>query len=203
MTNVILNCIIKKKEGEKLEIINKKSDKELFEAFLNGNNDALNVLMLKYRKNLTNFVMIYVKNLETAEDIVQDSFVYIIINKSEYDFKYSFKTYLYTIAKSRALNYLKREKRKILIESDISNFIESDFTIENNIVTKENTKVLLEAIKKLPQKYQDVISLYYFEEFKYKEISKILNYSISKTKMSIHRAKKTLEKILKEDYKYE
>ena len=203
MTNVILNCIIKKKEGEKLEIINKKSDKELFEAFLNGNNDALNVLMLKYRKNLTNFVMIYVKNLETDEDIVQDSFVYIIINKSEYDFKYSFKTYLYTIAKSRALNYLKREKRKILIESDISNFIESDFTIENNIVTKENTKVLLEAIKKLPQKYQDVISLYYFEEFKYKEISKILNYSISKTKMSIHRAKKTLEKILKEDYKYE
>ena len=43
----------------------------------------------------------YVKNIEIAEDIAQDSFMYMIINKVEYDFKYSFKTYLYTIAKSR------------------------------------------------------------------------------------------------------
>ena len=65
--------------------------------------------------------MTYVKNIEIAEDIAQDSFMYMIINKVEYDFKYSFKTYLYTIAKSRALNYLKREKRTIYVEDAILN----------------------------------------------------------------------------------
>ena len=48
-----------------------------------------------------------------------------------------------------------------------------------------------------------VIYLYFFQGFKYKEISKILNQSISKTKMAIHRAKKLLEKYLKEDDNYE
>ena len=75
--------------------------------------------------------------------------------------------------------------------------------LENNFIIKENYKVLIKTIKKLKKDYQMVIYLYFFQGFKYKEISKILNQSISKTKMAIHRAKKLLEKYLKENDNYE
>ena len=94
------------------ETIDKQTDEALYKDFLLGNKEAFNELIIRYRKLLTDFIMYYIKNNDIAEDIAQDSFLYMIINKKEYDFKYSFKTYLYTIAKSRTLNYLKKRKEK-------------------------------------------------------------------------------------------
>lgn len=188
---------------ETCETTNGKSDIELYKLFLKGDNDAFNYLIIKHRKMLTNFIMAYVKNIEIAEDIAQDSFMYMIINKVEYDFKYSFKTYLYTIAKSRALNYLKREKRTIYVEDAILNNVNLEGNIENEFIIKENYNALIKTIKKLKNEYQIVIYLYYFQGFKYKEICKILNQSMPKTKMAIHRAKKLLEKFVKEDNNYD
>lgn len=152
---------------------------------------------------LTNFIKAYVKDTETAEDIAQDSFMYMIVNKVEYDFKYSFKTYLYTIAKSRALNYLKRAKQTISVEDIIDNNVNPEGNAENEIIIRENYNALVRTIRKLNRNQQIVIYLYYFQGFKYKEISRILNQSMSKTKMTIHRAKKLLEKFLKEDDNYD
>ena len=188
---------------ETCETTNGKSDIELYKLFLKGDNDAFNYLIIKHRKMLTNFIMTYVINIEIAEDIAQDSFMYMIINKVEYDFKYSFKTYLYTIAKSRALNYLKREKRTIYVEDAILNNVNLEGNIENEFIIKENYNALIKTIKKLKNEYQIVIYLYYFQGFKYKEICKILNQSMPKTKMAIHRAKKLLEKFVKEDNNYD
>ena len=188
---------------ETCETTNGKYDIELYKLFLKGDNDAFNYLIIKHRKMLTNFIMTYVKNIEIAEDIAQDSFMYMIINKVEYDFKYSFKTYLYTIAKSRALNYLKREKRTIYVEDAILNNVNLEGNIENEFIIKENYNALIKTIKKLKNEYQIVIYLYYFQGFKYKEICKILNQSMPKTKMAIHRAKKLLEKFVKEDNNYD
>lgn len=188
---------------ETFEAINQKSDIELYKLFLKGDNEAFNKLIIKHRKMLTSFIMAYVKDIEIAEDIAQDSFMYMIINKVEYDFKYSFKTYLYTIAKSRALNYLKKSKRTINIEDVINNNVNLEVNIENEFIIKENYDALIKTIKKLKKKYQIVIYLYYFQGFKYQEICKILNQSMSKTKMAIHRAKKLLKKYLKEDNNYD
>lgn len=188
---------------ETCESTDRKSDIELYKLFLNGDKEAFNQLIIRHRKMLTNFIMTYVKDIEIAEDIAQDSFMYMIINKVEYDFKFSFKTYLYTIAKSRALNYLKKAKRTIYVEDVIDNYVNLEANIECEFIVKENYNALIKTIKKLKKDQQIVIYLYYFQGFKYKEICKILNQSMSKTKMSIHRAKKLLEKFLKEDDNYD
>ena len=185
------------------ESINEQSDSDLYKQFLLGDREAFNLLMIRHRQSLTNFIMYYVRKIEIAEDIAQDSFLYIIINKKDYDFKFSFKTYLYTIAKSRALNYLKREKKQIsLNDIDIDNFV-SELNVEDEVINNVNRKQILSTIKKLKKDYQIIIFLYYFQNFKYKEISEILNISMSKTKMSLNRAKKNIKKILKEEGKYD
>ena len=185
------------------EVLNKKSDPDLYKEFLLGNRDAFNLLMIRHRKALTNFIRYYVKNVEIAEDIAQDSFLYIIINKKYYDFKFSFKTYSYTIAKSRALNYLKREKKTIpLTDIDIDNFV-SELNVEDEVINNVDREQIISAIRTLKKDYQIIVYLYYFQNFKYKEISEILNISMSKTKMSLNRAKKNIKKILKEEKKHD
>ena len=144
--------------------------------------------------------MKYVKKLEVAEDIVQDSFVYMLINKVDYDFKYSFRTYIYTIAKSRTLNYLKNKSKVVSMEDVLTEkYYDEEINIEEIYIKKEEREKIQKAIKKLKKDYQIVIYLYDFQGFKYREISEILNQSISKTKMMIHRAKKQLKNILKEE----
>ena len=179
--------------------IENQSDIKLYRDFLNGNNEAFNTLIIKYRKQLVLFIMKYVRSLEVAEDIAQDSFLYMIVNKVDYDFKYSFKTYIYTIAKSRTMNYLKNNSKVIFMSDTPQDNYNKSVEIEEEYIRKEKNENLQKAIRKLQKEYQVVIYLYDFQGFKYKEISEILNQSMSKTKMMIHRAKKKLEKILKEE----
>lgn len=182
--------------------LDEKSDQELYLAFLRSDNEAFNMLVRKYRKSLISFIIKYVKNIEIAEDLAQDTFVYMLINKKEYDFKYTFKTYLYTIAKSRAINYLKKEKRKIIFDESymLDNDIKlSEENLETTLMKKENYKILYKALKNLKQDYRLAIYLADFQGFKYEEIGRILNKTLPQTKMLIHRARKALKKLLKKE----
>ncbi len=156
--------------------------------------------MDKYIESVIYFINKFVKNIDVAEDLAQDVFVYILINKKEYDFKYSLKTYLYTIGKYRAFNYLKREKRIIHLNDDIYT---DGSEIDDIVFKKEKNKNLKEAINKLNDEQSTVVFLADIEELSYKEICKILGISMPKLKSLIYRARKKLKVILlKEEAKY-
>ncbi len=177
-----------------------KEDVKLYNEFISGSNEAFEKIIDKYKTNLIYFIQRYVKSADIAEDISQDVFVYILINRKEYDFKYSLKTYLYTIGKSRALNYLKREKN--ILSIDKVNLYDDD--LEEKIFFRERTANLKKAINKLSSEHQTAIYLVDIEELQYKDICKILNKSLPQVKMLIHRARKKLEYILSEEVvKYE
>lgn len=176
-----------------MEIAKAKADIKLYNEFLNGDNESFNEIMRIYRKELIYFIMKFVHNFDIAEDLAQDTFLYMIINKKEYDFKYEFKTYIYTIARCRAINYLKKQKK--IVNFDEAYMQEEDYLeIEGNIINEEKQKEILELIKKLKYEYQVAIYLRDFQEFQYKEISKILNKTVPQVKMLIHRARKSLKK---------
>lgn len=141
------------------------------------------------------------KNIDIAEDIAQDVYVYILIHKEKYDFNYSLKTYLFTIAKSKTLNYLKREKRIIQInENDVYDLQE----LEEKVFLNERKSNLKEAINSLKPEYQRAVYLADIEELSYREIGQIMNKSESGIKILIHRARKSLEQaVRKEAEKYE
>ena len=99
------------KKEFKLVLMNLDEDKILYKEFLDGNMEAFEKLTTKYKTNLTYFIYKYVKNEEIAEDIYQDIIIYLLSKKEIYNFKYSFKTFLYIIAKSRALNYIREQNK--------------------------------------------------------------------------------------------
>ncbi len=87
-----------------------EEDKKLYKEFLAENSEAFNAIISKYEKNLIYFITRHVKDIDVAQDIYQDTVMYLLEHKEKYDDKYSLKSYLYLIAKSRTINYLNSKK---------------------------------------------------------------------------------------------
>jgi len=189
---------IKDEGGYEME---EKTDKQLYKEFLLGNKESFEKIVIKHKDAIIYFIQRYVKSIDIAEDLAQDVFVYILIHKKNYKFEYSLKTYLYTIAKSKALNYIKRENRIVAIDE---NQFEDLQELEEKVFRNERAENLKRAIQKLKIEYQNAIYLADIEELSYKEIGHILNKTVGSVKVLIYRARKALEKIvIEEGYKYE
>ena len=174
----------------------KDLDIKLYNEYLNGEKSAFELLYNKYNDKIKYFVYNIVKDYQKAEDITQDVFIYVLQNKIKQG--YTFKYYIYLVAKSRAYNYISMEKRRTEINEEyILNGLEQIEQDVANIVTKnEKRKEILSAINMLDDRYKNAIYLVKIEELTYQETAQILGESIQNVKNLIHRGKKELKKIL-------
>ena len=113
-------------------------DMKLYKEYLNGDTKAFELLYLKYKDRIKYFVYNIVKDYEKAEDITQDTFVYVLNNKVKEDS--SFKCYLYMIAKSRAVNHLNKETKKHKIEEYLIKTNEQTSGDVLEIIAKQDEK---------------------------------------------------------------
>ena len=174
----------------------KDLDIELYNEYLDGNKEAFETLYNKYEKKIQYFIYNIVKDYQKAEDITQDVFIYVMQNRIKQG--YTFKYYIYLVAKSRAYNHINTEKNRIKINeqyfSNESDQVEQDVA---DIVTRnEKRKEILNAINMLDDKYKNVIYLVKIEELTYRETAQILGMSVQNVKNLIHRGKKELYRIL-------
>ena len=174
----------------------KDLDKKLYNDYLNGEKETFEILYNKYKNKIEYFIYNIVKDYQKAEDIAQETFIYVIQHKMRENS--SFKYYIYLVARSKALNYINVEKRRNEItEKYLANDneqIEKD--VLDIITAEENKKELLESIELLDKRYKNAIYLVNIEGLSYEETSKILGETLQNTKNLIHRGKKQLRKIL-------
>ena len=117
----------------------KDLDTKLYNEYLNGEKDAFELLYNKYNEKITYFIYNIVKDYQKAEDITQDVFIYVWKNRIKDG--YTFKYYIYLVAKSRAYNYINMEKRRTEInEENFSNEVQQIDQDVAEIVTKNETK---------------------------------------------------------------
>ena len=174
----------------------KDLDIKLYNEYLDGNKEAFELLYNKYKEKIQYFIYNIVKDYQKAEDITQDTFVYVMQNKIKEG--YTFKYYIYLVAKSRAYNYINTEKKRTEINETYVlhefNSIEQDVA---DIVTKnEKQKEIINAINMLEDRYKNTIYLTQIEKLTYKETAQILGESVQNVRNLIHRGKKELRKIL-------
>ena len=175
-----------------------KDDKILYKEFLNGNKRAFEELMEKYRNNLIYFITRYIKNIENAEDIYQDIIIYILENPAYYNFEYSFKTYLYIMAKSRTLDFIKKEN-KVSSTDDINFELEDEKMLEEIILTQERKRKIQSVMNKMLPEYQLVIYLTQIECLSYKDTALIMNKKESQIKTLSFNARKKLRQLMLEE----
>ena len=174
----------------------KDLDIKLYNEYLDGEKGAFELLYNKYKDKIQYFVYNIVKDYQKAEDITQDVFIYVMQNKIKEG--YTFKYYIYLVAKSRAYNQINMEKRRTEINEEyILNGAEQVGQDVADIVTKnEKRQEIIKAIDMLDDRYKNAIYLVKIEELTYQETAQILGESIQNVKNLIHRGKKELRKIL-------
>ena len=176
-------------------------DKERYKRFINGDVKGFEELVLEYKNVLIYFLNRYVQDLNIAEDIAQDAFVDVYVYKERYNGKTSFKTYLFTIGRNKAVDYIRKNKHmhytvdieeQTEISSDENELI--DYVIQN-----ENKGLIAHALERMKEEYARVLILIDFNDFSYKEAANILGKTTSQVKVLVHRARKSLRKILEEE----
>ncbi|MBQ8504507.1 MAG: RNA polymerase sigma factor [Clostridia bacterium] len=166
-----------------------------YRRFLNGDESAFEEIMREYRDSLTFFINRYVNDYDAAEDIAIDVFMYIIVHPNRYNFKVSLKTYLFMLGRSRALDYLRKRKRRS--EAFLSEHTkEVSYDFESLIEKDEKRRILYSAIDSLADDMRVAIHLVYFEELTYKEAAVIMKKSVKQVDNLIYRGKKELSAVL-------
>ncbi|MGY6647403.1 RNA polymerase sigma factor [Wenyingzhuangia sp. IMCC45574] len=141
-----------------------------------------------------------------AEDITIITFSKAFDKINTYCESYSFKTWLFTIAKNLLIDELRKQKNvTVSIEQEtkkLSKLSDENPSPEDKIIIEQNLAQLKKNIKRLKPKYQKVINLRYFQELSYQEIAEELSEPINNVKVKLLRAKKLLAEIIIQ-YKHE
>jgi len=180
----------------------KFSDEKLILRFQEGDINAYNELVKRYKDRLLNFVFRYFNNVEQAEDVVQDTLIKLYTHASYYKNVAKFSTWIFTIAKNNALTELRKNKRKKTDSLwtddgqviDINSKEESlDSKVQNEIAIDQLNKFLDE----IPENFRMAVVLRDFQELSYEEISKILEIPIGTIKSRINRGRIQLAEKMK------
>ncbi len=178
---------------------------ENYLRYLNGDDGGIAEIVREYKDSLIFFLNGYVKNIYTAEDLTEETFFRLMVKKPKFTPRYSFKTWLFTIGKNIALDYIRKNSRhRILSEEEAKNQSTEVTCFEKRIICEENKRILHAAIKKLPTQYSRTLHLIYFEDFDNNQTAKIMNKSKRQIEMLIYRAKNALKiQLEKEGFVYE
>jgi len=161
-------------------------------------------LIKQYKNKIFNYAIYMMKNQMDAEDITQEVLIRTWQNINKFNF-YAAKGWMMRTTHNLCVDYLRKNQKinykEVQIEEGYHDEI-ADSELECNpekfadkIITDTEIK---EAIERLPERFKSPFVLYELQEFKYKEISKILDVPLNTVKVNILRARKQLQKELKQ-----
>lgn len=161
---------------------------------------AFEIIFRHFYSGLCVFAKQYVLSLDSAEEIVQDTFVRLWEDRKQIKAELNFKSYLFTCVRNNCLDYIKHQNIKDEYNLKVQNLYgealleeEYDFFIESELREKIET-----AINLLPEQTKIIFELSRFEDKKNKEIAEELDISIKTVEAHITKALKILRKNLKE-----
>lgn len=152
------------------------SEEKLLMEVAAGNENAFRQLFYQHHTQLGRYIFSITHSQESAEEIVQDVFLKIWLNKEALAEIKNFKAYLFVLSKNHTLNYLRKLGRELSLKKKW----EDDFVImQSSYNIPENTyyRLLDEAIDHLPSQQQKVYLLSRHQRLKQSEIASKLNLS--------------------------
>jgi RNA polymerase sigma factor (sigma-70 family) len=185
---------------------------ELISRLKAGDAIAFRVLVETRQSLVFNTVIGFLQNAEDAEDVTQDVFVKIFESIPQFKGESALSTWVYRVAVTTALEFLRRKKRKkrfgflspILGENneptlELPDFNHPGVTLDN----REKSAMLFKAIRELPENQQTAFVLNKVEGLSYQEVAEVMKTSLSAVESLLHRAKTNLKELLKNFYNLE
>lgn len=176
-----------------------------YRRFLDGDDEAFVEIIRDYKDGLILYLNGYVNNIFVAEDLMEETFVKLVTKKPHFSAKYAFKTWLYTVARNVALDYLRHHKKMASIPIDeLENHLVEEETVERAYLREEQKITLHRALRRLKDEYRQVLYLVFFEGFTNSEAAHAMKKSSRQIENLLYRAKQSLKSQLeKENFVYE
>ncbi len=174
------------------DLVNKiiKKDKSAFESF--------------YRKKFPlvfNFVKRIVKQKEISEEITQEVFIDFLEQLRDFRFQSSLTTFLLSIARNKAIDYIKKKRLKKILFSTLPQYVVEGLKtvfLDEEIEKKELARKIKKVFRKLPNDYQSILRQKYIEGEKVRDIAKRFKMSFKATESLLFRARKAFIKVFNE-----
>lgn len=186
-------------------------EKNIITGLQAGKEAAFRELVETYQRMVVNTCFGMVHHREDAEDLAQEVFIEVYRSVASFRSESKLSTWIYRIAVNKSLNYLRNRKRKrdrfpgesiSGAGSLLPNLADEKASRPEASLEEEQRAALLhKAIDGLPEKQKTAFILNKYEELSYREISTVMELSLSSVESLIHRAKKNLQKKLYACYK--
>ncbi len=176
-----------------------------YRRFLDGEDNGLTEIVRDYKDGLILYLNGFVGNIFIAEELMEETFFKIITKKPRFNPEHSFKTWLYTIGRNVAIDYLRHNSKisDVPLE-DAENYLKEEYDLEKLYIIEEQKIQLHKAIKELNPEYRQVLWLIYFEGFSNAETSVVMRKNSRQIVNLVYRAKEALKSQLeKEGFVYE
>ncbi len=169
------------------------SEQEIVGAIRQGNERVFEVIFRKYYQSLCNYANSMLREIDEAEEVVQNLFSGIWEKRTELEISISLKSYLYRAVHNHCLNRIKHLKIREEYQQYGNSYYESSYeSVSQSVMKNELERKIEEAIDKLPEQCRLIFRLSRFEELKYHEIAEQLGISPKTVENQIGKALKIL-----------
>ena len=188
-----------------MKVSNKEIDLGLVKRAKSGDYQAFDLLVLKYQSRLISTAFKFVKDVQIAEDIVQDSFIKAFNALESFREDSSFYTWIYRITVNTSKNFLVSKKRKSeLLNSDLSE--EASYEIEpvetyspeDLLQATQLQKVITETFDQLGEDTRTALTLRELDGLSYEQIADVVNCPVGTVRSRIFRGREVIDEAISE-----
>ena len=155
---------------------------------MSANIDKAEAAVRKYGDSLMRIAYTYTRNMEDAQDMVQEAFIKYLTKAPEFLSSEHEKAWLIRITINICKNHL------------ASSYIKGRAELDENLSVCDEHSTLIDAVDSLPEKYRTAIHLFYYEGYSTKEIAKIIGLTESAVTSRLQRGRGLLKKMLGDDF---
>ncbi len=182
------------------------SDQDLVQAYIKGDQSAIEVLINKHRSKVYTYILLTIKNQQLAEDLFQETFIKVIqsLRGGKYKDNGKFLSWVIRIAHNLIIDHFRKEKQMNAISNDDSEVDLfnskklSDSNIEELIINSQIKSAIRILINELPDDQREVVLLRHYGGLSFKEIANQTDVSINTALGRMRYALINLRKLIQE-----
>jgi len=183
------------------------SSEDLMARIVKGDAEAFEILVNRHQATVLNLIYRFIGDKAQAKDLAQEVFIKVWQAAKTYKPEAKFTTWIYRVSTNVCFNELKSARRKKWLqflrlgdqheESIEDTFIDGSPSPEDLLLAKEKNRQISDALQSLPDNQRMALVLRRYDNLSYTEIAQIIGCSVSAVESLLVRAKRTLQKKLK------
>jgi RNA polymerase sigma-70 factor, ECF subfamily len=172
-------------------------DDDLIARIANGDRLAMQVLYARHHVRVYRFVLRFVRNEATAEDLISDVFLDVWRQANRFEGRSSVSTWLMSIARFKALSSLRKRPEEELDEQQAETIVDQSDDPEVAAQKRDKGNALRQCLTALSPEHREVIDLVYYHEQSVEEVAAIVGIPEATVKTRMFYARKRLSELLK------